>query len=198
MIVQSSNVIAFKSLKHLRTLKMPTLDTSIFKGLCETMDVIDIINMEKDDLSCYLLTNGLPYDESTFKTGETTIKPGTEDDCKSNQFRKILHNINHEHILSIYRQIDIVTHPPQIVTLAPAVAKLPTINETKPVPNNSNVQTSKQQTNELPQLEVPNRNKTAADSADAITDTTVDQSRVNISDEIVQFLLIGKQNAINE
>lgn len=160
------------------------------------MDVIDIINMEKDDLSCYLLTNGLPYDESTFKAGKTTIKPGTEDDCKSNKLEKSLKLIHFKIDFCEYRQIDIVTHPPQIVTLAPAVAKLPTptINETKLVPNISNVQTSKQQTNELPKVEVPNGNKTAADNADPTTDKTVEQSRVNISDDIVQILLIGNHN----
>lgn len=99
-------------------------------------------------------------------------------------------------LFTITLSIDIATHPPQIVTLAPPITSTtaapgPILNRTNLVPNISNVQTSKQQTNQLPQVEVPSGNKTIDQSNDPNRDD-METSRVDISDGVVRILLIGR------
>lgn len=73
---------AFESLRRVRTLKMPSLDRPLFKRLCDALSNIDIVNLEKGDLSCLVLESGLSYDDSFFITGRTTPKPYIEEECK--------------------------------------------------------------------------------------------------------------------
>lgn len=86
-VPQSSDVEAFKALSHLRVLKVPTLAEPIFKRLCGAMEVIDVINVDKIDLSCYLFNSGLTYAESSLKIGQTTVQPDSDDECKSHTWR---------------------------------------------------------------------------------------------------------------
>lgn len=73
---------AFEPLKRVRTLKMPTLDRPVLKRLCDALSSIDMINLEKGDLSCLVLESGLSYDDSFFITGRTTPKPYIEEECE--------------------------------------------------------------------------------------------------------------------
>lgn len=97
-------------------------------------------------------------------------------------------------VFDVMAYLDIVTHPPQIITLAPEVTKAPmtNINETKLVPNISNVQTSKQ-TNELSQVEIPSRNNTDNQTDKADTEKRENEARVDISDDAVKIILIGER-----
>lgn len=118
------------------------------------------------------------------------------DDAKSLLTLSTLNGWNNRTLFTIILSIDIATHPPHIVTLAPPItsttaAPVPILNRTNLVPNISNVQTSKQQTNQLPQVEVPSGNKTTDQSNDPNRDDT-ETSRVDISDGVVRILLIGR------
>lgn len=60
---------AFKYLTNLRVLNIPTVEPKFAENLCKSLDVIDIIHLtsENYDLSCFLLTSGTSYDESTIR-----------------------------------------------------------------------------------------------------------------------------------
>lgn len=60
---------AFKYLINLRTLSIPTVAQSVAHNLCKSLEIIDIIHLtlENHDLSCFLLTSGSTYDESTIR-----------------------------------------------------------------------------------------------------------------------------------
>lgn len=60
---------AFKYLFNLRILNIPTVAPKFAENLCKSLDIIDIIHLtlENHDLSCFLLTTGSTYDESTIR-----------------------------------------------------------------------------------------------------------------------------------
>lgn len=69
------NVNAFKYLVNLRTLNMPTLSRDIVSKLCGELETIDIIHLTQEtyDVSCFLLTSGSTFDESTIIYGQSTL-----------------------------------------------------------------------------------------------------------------------------
>lgn len=73
--LQALNVKAFKYLENLRTLNMPTVSRDIVSDLCAAIDSIDIIHLtqEKYDISCFILTSGSTFDESTIIYGQSTL-----------------------------------------------------------------------------------------------------------------------------
>lgn len=72
---QAINVNAFKYLKNLRTLNMPKIDRTVMEKLCQKLESLDILHLtaESYDLSCFLLTSGSPFNESTVRVGQTTL-----------------------------------------------------------------------------------------------------------------------------
>lgn len=69
------NVNAFKYLVNLRTLYIPTIDRTIAEKLCQQLESLDIVRLtlEPHDLSCFLLTSGSTFDESTVRIGQATV-----------------------------------------------------------------------------------------------------------------------------
>lgn len=43
------------------------------RELCDTLTAIDVINMDKYDVSCYQLTSGASFEDSTVKPGIVTV-----------------------------------------------------------------------------------------------------------------------------
>lgn len=73
--LQMLNVKAFKYLVSLVTLNIPTVSRDIITDLCKTLESIDIVHLTNEtyDLSCFLLSSGSTFDESTIRTGQTTL-----------------------------------------------------------------------------------------------------------------------------
>lgn len=69
------NVKAFKYLVNLGTLNIPTVSRDVVTDLCKTLEIIDIVHLTNEtyDLSCFILTSGSSFDESTIRTGQTTL-----------------------------------------------------------------------------------------------------------------------------
>lgn len=79
IIFQNINVNAFKYLINLRTLQLPIVAKENILDLCKALKSTDVINMEGYDLSCFFLTSGLSFDESTIKIGQSTLIPADTD-----------------------------------------------------------------------------------------------------------------------
>lgn len=45
------------------------------RELCDTLTAIDVINMEKYDVSCFQITMGMSFENSTVKAGTATESP---------------------------------------------------------------------------------------------------------------------------
>lgn len=60
---------------NLRTLNIPTVSRDVIIDLCQSLESIDIVHLTQEnyDISCFLLTSGSSYDESTIKIGQTTL-----------------------------------------------------------------------------------------------------------------------------
>lgn len=43
------------------------------RELCDTLTAIDVINMDKYDVSCYQLTSGASFEDSTVTAGIVTV-----------------------------------------------------------------------------------------------------------------------------
>lgn len=54
---------------------MPTLSRDIVLDLCKELETIDIIHLTNEtyDISCFLLTSGSTFDESTMHYGQSTL-----------------------------------------------------------------------------------------------------------------------------
>lgn len=60
-----------------------------FLNLCKALKSIDLINLDKYDLSCFELSAGSTFDESTIKSGQNNIiMTDTDSKFLSNQFEK--------------------------------------------------------------------------------------------------------------
>lgn len=66
---------AFKYLVNLRTLHIPKIDRVVAEKLCTQLESLDIMRLTSEtyDLSCFLLTSGSTFDESTVRIGQTTL-----------------------------------------------------------------------------------------------------------------------------
>lgn len=66
---------AFKYFVHLRTLHIPKISKETAPKLCEMLYFMDMIQLtsEKYDLSCFILSSGSSFDESTVRIGQTTL-----------------------------------------------------------------------------------------------------------------------------
>lgn len=73
---------AFKYLVNLRKLNIPTVSQDIVKELCKSLESIDILHLTNEtyDLSCFLLSSGGKFEDSTIRIGQTTLS--TADDGK--------------------------------------------------------------------------------------------------------------------
>lgn len=74
-VKQAQSVKAFKYLENLRTLNIPTVSRDVVFDLCKSLEIIDIIHLTKEtfDISCFVLTSGSTYEESTIPIGQTTL-----------------------------------------------------------------------------------------------------------------------------
>lgn len=72
---QDFNVNAFKNLVNLRTLHIPKVSKETAPKLCESLDIMDMVQLtaETYDLSCFMLSSGSSFDESTVRIGQTTL-----------------------------------------------------------------------------------------------------------------------------
>lgn len=59
---------------NLRTLHIAKVDRSVAEKLCLQLESLDIMRLTSEtyDLSCFLLTSGSTFDESTVRIGQTT------------------------------------------------------------------------------------------------------------------------------
>lgn len=71
--LQNLNSEAFKYLVKLRTLRISSVAEENVLNLCKSLESIDLINMDKYDLSCFELSAGSTFDESTIKAGQSTF-----------------------------------------------------------------------------------------------------------------------------
>lgn len=69
------NVNAFKYLVNLRTFYVPKIDREIALKLCQNLESLDIMQLtsESINLSCFQLTAGSTFDESSIRRGQTTL-----------------------------------------------------------------------------------------------------------------------------
>lgn len=63
---------AFRSFSNLRSLQITDVARDEIVYLCDILTAIDVINMDKYNLSCYQLTLGATFEDSTIKSGMTT------------------------------------------------------------------------------------------------------------------------------
>lgn len=75
VIIQAESVKAFKYLVNLRTLNIPRVSRDVVLDLCKSLESIDIVHLTKEtfDISCFLLSSGSTYEESTVQVGQTTL-----------------------------------------------------------------------------------------------------------------------------
>lgn len=70
--LQNINVDAFKPLVNLRSLRLPSVNSSEMFDLCSALGAIDEINTSDFDLSCFTYVAGEPFEESTITAGPPT------------------------------------------------------------------------------------------------------------------------------
>lgn len=60
---------------NLRTLHIPKIDRTVAEKLCQQLESLDMMRLTSEtyDLSCFLLTSGSTFDESTVRIGQTTL-----------------------------------------------------------------------------------------------------------------------------
>lgn len=68
--IQNLNSEAFKYLLKLRTLRISSIAEKNVLNVCKALESIDLINMDKYDVSCFELSAGSTLDESTIKSGQ--------------------------------------------------------------------------------------------------------------------------------
>lgn len=165
---QDINVRAFQPLVNLRSLQLPNVTQNEVKDLCVTLTAIDLINFDSFAVSCFELVSGTSFDESIFKTRQTdqVVIPDYYDEDEQRYIHKII--TTEEAIITL-------------TTITTTIAPVETVSESvvhEPKLYNSNEQ------NDIFD------NTTLSRQAN-VTDTKEDTSRVHISSQSINNILIG-------
>lgn len=75
---QHINVRAFQPLNNLRSLHISDVARDDIQYLCDTLAAIDVINMDKYDVSCYQLSLGSSFEDSTIKPAFVSEEPAND------------------------------------------------------------------------------------------------------------------------
>lgn len=71
-IFQHINLEAFRPFVNLRSFQVTDIAQHEIRDLCDILTAIDVINMDKYDVSCFQLVSGASFEESTVKAGIAT------------------------------------------------------------------------------------------------------------------------------
>lgn len=67
--LQHINVKAFRPFVNLRSLQVTDIARNEIRDLCDTLTAIDVINLDKYDVSCFQLTLNASFEDSTVIAG---------------------------------------------------------------------------------------------------------------------------------
>lgn len=202
------NVNAFKYLVNLRTLYIPKIDPTIAEKICQQVESLDILRLTSEvyDLSCFLLSSGSTFDESTIRIGQTTLSfLENESDgrhflyiyiritilfkCKFNKFVFV-----HDFYSDLYKipttpsppsspQLTVLITTPKIIIAPQKVSKNVGLNE--PKVSSQKMSSISQNETRIEEIAIP-----LNDSQQPPND--VEEAKVDVSIEMIYLILIGK------
>lgn len=164
------NFKAFKYLRNLRHLNIPTISRTVVKDLCSLLDTIDILHLTNEtyDFSCFLYTSGSEFEDSTIRVGQPTLSNSDDEE--------------------LYK---IMTNPPPIrmASTQKSTKNYKDGKKHQPI-EEPRAQSSEQTNSGLSQSEIPTERVTNNTGSTESSDDP-EKAKVNISQEVIYMLLIG-------
>lgn len=167
---------------------MPPVSPSVFLELCNLFVNIDVINLKDYDLSCFELTAGSKFEEATIKTGQST--PDDTSNGNSIKFHSNYSTCLNVGFLPFLTELYKFVTPVKQLETAPSATSTTTVSPESGFESISEprVPSSGQQLSPISQNETL-RNTTNSNTEEQ---PEVKQSRVDVPQEIINLLLIGK------
>lgn len=198
-IFQHINLDAFRPFVNLRSFQVTDIAQHEIRDLCDILTAIDVINMEKYDVSCFQLVSGASFEESTVKAGVATEPPIEEPFDGLFSLFEFGHNwwpeIDVRRFVVDY--LDIVQATENVVKTSTASATNNELTSAKRTDSNPHEPMivpktidSEQQSHKMSQNATNQVNGTAIGDIESVA-TDDDTARVNISKQSINTILIG-------
>lgn len=195
---QSMNVNALKYLVNLRTFNIPKIDRKIAGKICEQLESLDIMHLTSEtfDLSCFELSSGSTFDDSTIRIGQTTLSFLENDsDGKALHFTFIPMVFWLNYLLFYLDLYKKPTNPPPPPPPEPTVLAITETTVGAPQKGSKNIgpKVSSQKMSQISQNETQVESVGSQLSGSEQPKDVVQEATVDVPIEMIYLILIGKE-----